>query len=312
MESNATTSSESVKTTIKKYTMDREIWTAEMDNELVNSFLHQHNEGNRVSGTFTTKAYMSITSDLQNKFGRPFKKDKVKGRWKLLKRNFTKCYDLFKNLSGFAWDPISKRWLAEPEVWKTLVEAHPDAEEWMRKPIANYDKMVIICGEDRAYGGMSETGEDIRNDKSFGADSIETSDSLQEGVNDVDVTSPQIRVRDEPKSKRPKKSKDNVEDGGVTAALMTIAEAFKDSTSALRESTLAYEKSHQKLPISEVELWKLLEDLHIENHLINRAYLYLLNNPDMIKGLIGCPKNKQKELLIEMVFGPPASTTRPY
>ncbi|CAH9095168.1 unnamed protein product [Cuscuta europaea] len=172
--------------------------------------------------------------------------------------------------------------------------------------------MVIICGEDRAYGGMSETGEDIRNDKSFGADSIETSDSLQEGVNDVDVTSPQIRVRDEPKSKRPKKSKDKVEDGGVTAALMTIAEAFKDSTSALRESTLAYEKSHQKLPISEVELWKLLEDLHIENHLINRAYLYLLNNPDMIKGLIGCPKNKQKELLIEMVFGPPASTTRPY
>lgn len=102
---------------------ERETWTQEMDNALIDAFLNQLNVGNKVGGSFTSKAYEAITHELQEKFERPFAKEKVKSRWKLIKKNFAKCYDLFKNgLSGFAWDQTTKRWCAEREVWQKLIE----------------------------------------------------------------------------------------------------------------------------------------------------------------------------------------------
>lgn len=47
---------------------ERETWTAEMDSTLVDAFFHQHNEGNKVGGTFTSKAYDNIQKELQEKF----------------------------------------------------------------------------------------------------------------------------------------------------------------------------------------------------------------------------------------------------
>ena len=40
---------------------ERETWTQEMDNALIDAFLNQQNLGNKVGGTFTTKAYEAIT-----------------------------------------------------------------------------------------------------------------------------------------------------------------------------------------------------------------------------------------------------------
>lgn len=65
---------------------ERETWTPEMDSTLVDAFFHQHNEGNKVGGTFTSKAYDNIQKELQEKFQRPFQKDKVKNRWKQVKK----------------------------------------------------------------------------------------------------------------------------------------------------------------------------------------------------------------------------------
>lgn len=41
-------------------------------------------------------------------------------------------------------------WDALPEVWKTLIAAKPEAAQWVNKPFANYDKLVIACGDERA------------------------------------------------------------------------------------------------------------------------------------------------------------------
>ena len=74
-----------------------------MDDTLIDAFYAQHVEGNRVDGTFTTKAYDNIVIELQNKIGAVIDKDKVKNRMKSLKGNFNECYDLFKSgISGFA------------------------------------------------------------------------------------------------------------------------------------------------------------------------------------------------------------------
>ncbi|KAI9122552.1 hypothetical protein K1719_006392 [Acacia pycnantha] len=83
-----------------------------------------------------------------------------------------------------------------------------------------------------------------------------------------------------------------------------IKVALKDIVGALREGNAIYEKVKQKLPIHEAEIWKLLGDLKIERQLFTRVYLYLLDNPERIRAVIGCPLDKRKELLLEMVFGP--------
>lgn len=105
-----------------KETPKKETWTAEMDTVLIDAFLHQLNEGNKVRGVYTSTAYANITKELGEKFQRPFQKDKVKSRWKVIKTNFHKFYDNFKNLSGFAWNSTTKRMDAEPEVWQKLIE----------------------------------------------------------------------------------------------------------------------------------------------------------------------------------------------
>ncbi|KAI9125828.1 hypothetical protein K1719_003246 [Acacia pycnantha] len=148
--------------------------------------LLQPNDGNKVSGSFTSKAYKTIIKELQQKFGRPFEKEKVKSCWKLVNRRFSKCYDLFKN--GFAWDPTTKQWYVEPEVWQKLIEAKLEAKEWMGK-------------------------------------TLETKG--QEVGNENEVTSPKVQDTrsQDVKSKRAKRSKDE-EVEGIKVALRDIAGAL--------------------------------------------------------------------------------------
>ena len=50
-------------------------------------------------------------------------KSKIKNRWKTLKKKFSDYYDIFKNgMSGFAWNPSTHLWDAEPEVWDALIQ----------------------------------------------------------------------------------------------------------------------------------------------------------------------------------------------
>jgi hypothetical protein len=73
----------------------KEIWTQEMDNILIDAFLHQQNEGNKYNGSYTSTTYVNITKELADKFQQPFQKETVKKRWKFVKKNH-KCYDIFK------------------------------------------------------------------------------------------------------------------------------------------------------------------------------------------------------------------------
>ncbi|KAI9108505.1 hypothetical protein K1719_020389 [Acacia pycnantha] len=144
--------------------------------------------------------------------------------------------------------------------------AKPKAKEWMGKSIHNYDKLMIVCGGDRATGQHSETSKDIRKKRSpLGeSESIET-------IEDEEVE-------------------------GIKVAL-------QDIDGALREGNAIYDKVKQKLPIPEAEIWKLLENLKIERQFFSQVYLYLLDNPERIRAVIGCHLDKRKELLLEMVFG---------
>ena len=82
-----------------------------MDDALIDVFMHELDIGNKVNGTFTPTAYDNITQYLSALFGFKVEKEKVKNRWKTLKRNFSEIYDIFKGgMSGFSWNSSTNRW----------------------------------------------------------------------------------------------------------------------------------------------------------------------------------------------------------
>ena len=97
-------------------------WSEQMDIVLIDALLEQQVNGNRVDGTFTTTAYNNVLKICRDELNYPFDKDHLKNQLKTLKTNFNICHDLFKGLSGFAWNPNTKLFEAEPEVWTTFIE----------------------------------------------------------------------------------------------------------------------------------------------------------------------------------------------
>ncbi|KAK6919146.1 Myb/SANT-like domain, partial [Dillenia turbinata] len=109
-----------------------------------------------VNGTFTTKAYENIVKELIEKFGEGLNKEKVRNRWKTIKKNFSEAYDIFKNgLSEFALNLTTQLWSAE-------AESKSQAKNWMSTPILNYEKLVILYDNDRAIGDYAKTTSELR------------------------------------------------------------------------------------------------------------------------------------------------------
>ncbi|RYR79198.1 hypothetical protein Ahy_A01g004034 isoform A [Arachis hypogaea] len=118
-----------------------------MDTTFIDALIEESRKGNRVDGTFTTMAYDNILSLLRSIYGNHIRKENLKNRLKTLKDHFGVCYDNFHGLSGFSWNPITKMFEAEAEVWEELIKAKPEVKKWMRTPIKHYDKLFEIYEE---------------------------------------------------------------------------------------------------------------------------------------------------------------------
>ncbi|KAL7222024.1 hypothetical protein ACSBR1_023861 [Camellia fascicularis] len=217
-------------------------WTNQMDDALIDALYHQHVEGNRANGTFTTSAYDKIVKELCEIYNLDLDKAKVKNRLKTIKEHFAECYDLFKHTSGFAWSPVTRMFTAEPEVWEALIEVKPHAEKWKCTPIGNYEKLVEIYGKDRATGVGAETAKEkvrrwANSSNNDHVDRIEVIDelvhqneaNLESFVVDEDdvVLSPKSGTSS--KAKKRKLSNDGERDVDI------LKTALQDIASAIRE-----------------------------------------------------------------------------
>ncbi|PHU22453.1 hypothetical protein BC332_07560 [Capsicum chinense] len=54
-------------------------------------------------------------------------------------------------------------------------------------------------------------------------------------------------------------------------------------------------------PISETEIWNMMEDLDLESGVDTNAYIFLCQNASACRILIGCPKEQRKNLLSQLM-----------
>ncbi|KAH7679457.1 Cytochrome c/b562 domain-containing protein [Dioscorea alata] len=304
-------------------------WNFNMDDALVDAYLHQQTMGNRIGGTFMTHALENIVNELKEKFlDKPIDKERAQNRMKNMKRAFTKCYDIFKNgMSGFAWNPIKEMWEAEPEVWQHLIEAKPEAAEWVNKSIRNYDKLVQLYGQDRATGQHTETASEMRRrisqnstNRSGGPHSGNTIDDIDftvsqnttnlENLGENDIEFAEEASPEAPRSSKSKKAKrsDGRDDVTVLSTGMeSVSNAIVQSTTAIVQvSDIVLGVTTQILnklgpnpdPIKAFDVWATLMNLGLSQPFLNQAYLFLMKDPKMLEAIIGCPDEHRKSLLL--------------
>ena len=84
--------------------------------------LKEQNNGNRPNGRWSSRAYSNMFKKCSASFSYVVEKGNIKNRIKTLKGTFHSCHDLFKNMSGFAWNPVIGLFETGDEVWEPLIE----------------------------------------------------------------------------------------------------------------------------------------------------------------------------------------------
>nr|XP_027066631.1 uncharacterized protein LOC113692418 [Coffea arabica] len=288
-----------------------------MDDAFIQALLNQHYEGYRVDGTFTTTVYNNIVKELKDKLGKDFTKSHLMNRMKTLKLHFNECYDLFRNgkFSGFSWNPVTKNWNAEPEVWEQLLKEKPDAEKMRTKQIHNYDKLEELFAKDRATGQGAETAKETRNRWAN-----EPNDAELESFIDVDRLLSQNEITIESfdnttkdtgvkvskacnkksvqgtSSTQGKKRKLSV----VDEELEIIKGALDNVADAIREGNFIFQNSRERL-YTENEIYKELTSIGVEADSIDDCYLFLTQNQVKSRAFFGCPAERRKSILEKMM-----------
>ncbi|KAH7655855.1 Cytochrome c/b562 domain-containing protein [Dioscorea alata] len=260
--------------------------------------------GNRIGGTFTTHALDNIVNELKGKFPeKTIDKEKAQNQMKNIKRAFTRCYDIFKNgMSGFAWNPTKEMWDAEPEVWQHLIE---------------------LYGQDRVMGQHAETASEMRQRRH--PNSMDLSASSSSGaIDDIDFMVSQntvnIEINDDElgheaspevpsssRSKKVRKSYSRDDDGKFSMVVETMSNSFVQSTTAIVKvsknvlnvtNNILSTFGQNTNSIKASDVWVMLVNLGFSQPFLNKAYLFLINDPKMLEGIMGCPDEHRKSLLL--------------
>ncbi|KAJ0975530.1 hypothetical protein J5N97_017495 [Dioscorea zingiberensis] len=216
-------------------------------------------------------------------------------------------------------------WGAEPEVWQHLIEARPEAAEWMNKSVRNYDKLVQLYGQDRATGQHAETASEIRQrrdqntvDTPSHGNTIDEIDLLvsqnttnledlgENAVEDETLPTNQQSQSNIPSSSKSKKSKgyDTHDDISMfSTSLDKLASVMMQSTNAMIEAShintnILAASFGNKDPSKGVDVWAMLTELGIPQPFLGEAYRFLIEQPKKLEGLIRCPNEHRKDLLL--------------
>ncbi|KAJ4761356.1 Myb/SANT-like DNA-binding domain protein [Rhynchospora pubera] len=277
------------------------VWTEDMDQILINAFIHEQSIGNRPNGTFSTQAYDNIVKELQEAFPEKLvDKDKIKNRIKYLKKGFGACYDIFKNAtSGFAWSPHTKMWDAEPGAWATFIQAYPQAKDWMGKPVPHYESLKQLFAKDRANGDGAETPAEMRQRlaQRMGIpegniiDDIDRMATHNEATRETDNEN----ISSSPEAnKKHKTYKEEVQEK-LLKGIESVSDAITKSTDALVKAHTA------KLSMPAKEIYQHVNELGLDPMDKKLAYRFLTENANVLEMVLGYPIEERKEFLMDIL-----------
>lgn len=182
-----------------------------------------------------------------------------------------------------------------------VLQSHPEAADWMNKPILHYDKLVKLYGQDRATRDNAESPSEMRQRMAAQTGDIKgeniaeidrlvsQNEATLGGVDEENINSPEARRRQKDKA-----SKEEVQ--------AEIIRGIENVANAIVKSTEELVKSNQRLPISEKQIWNHVVELSLDLNKKMPAYLFLIKNSDMLGALLGGPLEECKELLMSTIY----------
>nr|XP_043617191.1 L10-interacting MYB domain-containing protein-like [Erigeron canadensis]XP_043617192.1 L10-interacting MYB domain-containing protein-like [Erigeron canadensis] len=285
------------------------VWTPKMDSAFIQAMLREQDKGNKVDGTFTTKAYENMVEELSRNLNQNIHKRHLQNRLKTIKKHFLHCYDLFggTSLSGFTWNPKSNLIEAEEELWEELIANKPDAAIWKTKPFPYYNEIYELFSKDRVTGTATETAKERKRRMGSEEERIEIVDEIDQLLrtndinfenfnNDDDI---QVTLTSEDSQENPSKSKKSKIEEQSDIALKIIG-SIEYLVDAMKECTKAIVGSRPRV-YSEGEIFKELEHIGIGKDVISKAYLFLVRSPENTRALFGCPPRMRLAVLKEMM-----------
>ncbi|XP_030951976.1 uncharacterized protein LOC115975362 isoform X2 [Quercus lobata] len=303
-------------------------WTDDMDGFLLNVMLEEQNNGNRPNGIWTSHAFSNMCKKCSESFGYTVEKGNIKNRIKTLKGTFHSCYDLFKNMSGFAWNPITALFEAEDEVWEPLIEANSNAKKWKRTPIHHYEKLFDLFSKDRANGeGSISAKEKVRRWEKDREDSVNLEENIdcfgEFSMPNVDSYSPRVSpsYSCETSSKKAKKTPEMVEmlekqmeifQSGIDNVAASIRQGNEIAKEGLAIMMQGHEIAKEGLAImergrprcySEDEVFSELVKIGIPTEHQLDAMLFLIKDPTKMRAFFGVPTTElRRQILLKMMY----------
>ncbi|KAK7396928.1 hypothetical protein VNO78_18091 [Psophocarpus tetragonolobus] len=122
----------------------RTYWQPPMDRYFINLMLAHVHKGNQFDGVFSKQAWMEMISSFNEKFGFEYSLEILKNRYKTLRRQYNLIRSLLQ-LDGFAWDETRRMVIADDHVWQDYIKVHPDARQYMTRPLPYYKDLCLIC-----------------------------------------------------------------------------------------------------------------------------------------------------------------------
>ncbi|RCV40929.1 hypothetical protein SETIT_9G094500v2 [Setaria italica] len=139
---------------------DAVFWSDKMNEYLIDSLLHQQSIGNRGEARFFSVAYDSIVTGVGERFGVAIDRNNIKNRLKYIKESFYECRNILSEDTRIKWCPESRRFNADPNVWRELIQRKPEAKKWMTKTIDHYDRLMELFGKEREKCLVVESSKD--------------------------------------------------------------------------------------------------------------------------------------------------------
>lgn len=118
-------------------------WRPPMDRYFINLMLAHVHQGNQFDGVFSKQAWVEMISSFHEKFGFEYSLEILKNRYKTLRRQYNLIKSLLQ-LDGFAWDETRQMVIADDCVWQDYIKVHPDAQQYMTRPLPYYKDLCHI------------------------------------------------------------------------------------------------------------------------------------------------------------------------